>query len=1184
MRSSTFNSIFISSRQLSEPVRVHGLPAAARAWTSARYFAEGEGALLVLCPNDDIAADFADDAEALARATGQPPLEVLRFPTWEQSPYSTIAPSLRTRFQRCATLAALASSPARKMVVSTIAGACQATIPHALFKNLSISLRVGSSVESREALIRSLLRCGYLRNDSVEDPGVFAARGDLIDVFPPGFNNPIRVEIFGDEVERIRFFDPATQKTLNAEPPESVVIAPCREVLFHAETISQIREQAKAHADDLDMPRAARDPVLNSIQEGMAPDHGDAWAPFAYKTPGSLLDYFSSALQVIWSDELTCIQVWDQFLKDQREHFLESATSRIIVPAVPRLFQSGPFLERVARLPTLFLDQLQLSAPNDPLAVEADPSGNEVAPTHSRHFAGASSNEGLFKTARASLDDVDAKIALWRKQGFKTLIVASTESQAERVRFLLGQRNIPSLGDSPPRASEVSVQIGVLSAGFRWPAEGLVVLTEGEFFGSKHTKKKVRREAGASSSAQEWSELMSLSDLSPGDPVVHIDHGVGLYQGLVRLNLSGAPSDFLSVEYAGKDKLYLPVYRLNVVQKHAASGASVTLDRLGSQQFAKTKERVKDAVKKLAIDLVGLYAARQIREGFRFSGRDAAFQEFEADFPYEETPDQLAAIDATLADLEAGKIMDRLICGDVGYGKTEVAIRAAFRAVTDGKQVAILVPTTILAHQHEQSFRARLKNYPVTVESISRFKKQSAQKETLTRLAEGKVDILIGTHRILSKDVEFSDLGLVIVDEEHRFGVEHKEKLKTLKLNTPVLTLTATPIPRTLHMALSGLREISLIRTPPVDRQPVKTYVSRFDEELLRRAIEFELSRGGQVFFVHNRVQSIFEMSQKIRELVPHSKVGVGHGQMAERELERAMEDFYERRTNVLVCTAIIESGIDLPSANTIIINRADHFGLAQLYQIRGRVGRSDQRGYAYLLIPAEASISDDAKKRLEVIQKFVELGSGFNIASHDLEIRGGGDVLGPQQSGHIAAVGFELYTELLEDAIRELRGRPQAPEDSSLEPEIKAPFPAFLSEEYIPDVHQRLSLYRRLSASRDEAHLLDLESELKDRFGSLPPESLNLLWLIRIKILLKRVGVESLTVGPERVSLMPAKHSRLDPSRAIALVAAEPSNYQLLPDSKFVARCQFSGLRDLCLEVESLLGRLTAAEKTVTA
>lgn len=786
-------------------------------------------------------------------------------------------------------------------------------------------------------------------------------------------------------------------------------------------------------------------------------------------------------------------------------------------------------------------------------------------------------NTELKQGPKNSLESLEPKLRLWRQQGFKVIALASTQSQVDRIRFLFSERNLSCI-----------TEIGSLSEGFQWPAEGLVILTEEEILathrGTPHSRKRKRSEARpekeseeGDSSAKAWSSLQALTDLSIGDAVVHVDHGIGRYHGLVRLNLSGAPSDFLLLEYANKDKLYLPVYRLNVIQKYIGSNEGLSLDRLGTQQFSKTKDKVREAVKKLAIDLIQLYAERKLRPGIRFSSPDSFFKEFEAQFPFEETPDQLKAIRDSLRDLESGRSMDRLVCGDVGYGKTEVAIRAAFRAVSEGKQVAVLVPTTVLAFQHEQSFKARMKDYPIQIESISRFKTSKEQKVILGNLAAGKIDIIIGTHRLLSNQVQFQDLGLVIIDEEHRFGVEHKERLKTIKINTHVLTLTATPIPRTLHMALSGLRDISLINTPPVDRLPIRTYVSRFDEPLIQRAILSELNRGGQVFFLHNRVQSIYEMAQTIRELVPSANVSVAHGQMSEKELEEAMIGFYQKRSNVLVCTTIIESGLDVPSANTIIINRADTLGLAQLYQTRGRVGRSETRAYAYLLIPDEGAITHDAKRRLEVIQKFVELGSGFQIASHDLEIRGGGDLLGAQQSGNINAVGFDLYMELLEEAIHELQGKLPSLEETAREPEIKTPFPAFLSEEFVPDIHQRLSLYRRFSATTRESEITALEEELRDRFGALPVEAQNLIWLIRLKQLLKHNGIEALTVGPEKISMLPGSKSSLNPARAIALVASKPDRYQLLPDSRFVAKLETGTLRELLFGMERLLKDLGA-------
>jgi transcription-repair coupling factor (superfamily II helicase) len=1186
-RSSRITDVVRSLAELSEPIRVSGTSSAARAWLVLQLVPALRRPLVVFCADDDSAADLAGDLETFSRELGGHELSVRLFPAWEQSPYSPIQPSIRTRLSRAAALAALASSEPPAVLITTLPAACQATIPREELLRRTVSVRAEDSVESREDLVSRLVEAGYLRVDPVEDPGTFAVRGDIVDVFPPGRGRPVRIELFGDVVERIREFDPATQRASGEGVAAlgQVSLPPAREVLINRDTAPGVRERLKARADDLGIPRLVRDPVLAQISDGIYPEHSDAWAPFAFSRVETLWDHLPEGALHIWDDELGGLQSWDAFMENERTLAAESATSEVIAPAPEALYPRGP--DTVPR-PRLYLDRVELADLESlPESLEEGPEGGpppaETERISARQRVFVRPNQDLVSGAGHSLAALEPKFKLWQRQGFRIVAIASGEGALERVRFLLEERKLVCRRASDPELAAphgrhpITLAVGSLSEGFRWPAEGLVVLTEGELLGASHARKVSRKpETESGSAAKSWSGLQALSDLAVGDAVVHVDHGIGRYLGISRLDLSGAPADFLLLEYANRDKLYLPVYRLNVIQRYIGGSEGLQLDKLGAKKFAETKEKVRDAVKKLAFDLLQLYAQRKVRPGVRFSGRDGIFSEFEGKFPFDETPDQLKAIDDVLEDLRSGKVMDRLVCGDVGYGKTEVAIRAAFRAVTDGKQVAVLVPTTVLAFQHEQSFKTRFKDYPLTVESVSRFKSAKEQKALLEKVAKGQVDVIIGTHRLLSRDVEFRDLGLVIVDEEHRFGVEHKEKLKTLKVDTHVLTLTATPIPRTLHMALSGLRDISLINTPPVDRLPIRTYVSKRDDSLVQRAIDLELRRGGQVFFVHNRVQTIHEVARRVRELVPSAQVSVGHGQMSEGELEKTMLEFYQKKSNVLVCTTIIESGLDVPSANTILIDRADALGLAQLYQIRGRVGRAQNRAYAYLLIPAEGAVSADAKRRLEVIQRFVELGSGFSVASHDLEIRGGGDILGPQQSGHIQAVGFDLYMELLDEAIREAEGKPA--ESAQREPEIKAPFPAYLSEEYVPDVHQRLSLYRRFSAATKEPELDLLEEELRDRFGALPVEALNLMWVIRVKILLKRTGVDALTVGPEKVSLTPGPASRLDPARAIALVAGHPGEFQLTPDSRFVARVPTGSLRDLYFSLEKLIDRLAPA------
>jgi transcription-repair coupling factor (superfamily II helicase) len=1177
---------------------VTGLSRGARALLLAKWGLDREaGPLLVVCPSNELATELAEEIETLSETALGRSIRAAAFAGWDHSPFSSIAPSIGARLSRIALLTRLAKGEdAPDVVLTSLPAALHRTLPLSVLEARSFVLRAGESIGNRDILARNLTESGYLRVDPVEDRGCFAVRGDLIDVFPPEAGRPFRVELWGDEIEAIKEFDPKTQRTLSEHSLATISFGPAREVLINSETTPLVREALKQRADDEGISRALRDPLLERVQAGSYPESADFWASFAYPGKAKTLFEFLPWSRVAVIDTLGSEQGWDAWISDQREREKEAIGSGIILPRIEDEFDTS--LVSLEKLPVpkrVYLDVLEMAdlsptreIPDAPEDNHGDEFSSKVGQPPDepkpRHRTFIKTNADLHEGRPPSFATLEPKFQLWRKQGFRTLVLAPTPSQVERLRYLLEERKIPvSLGAdggelAEPLPGVITLREGSITEGFRWPAEGLVVVTDSEILGTKsrHQAKKKRKQD--ESAAKEWSNLQAASDLAVGDAVVHIDHGIGRYQGITRLDLNGASNDFLLLEYAGKDKLYVPIYRLNVIQKYAGGSGDAQLDKLGGSHFANAKEKAKDSVRKIAIDLVKLYAERKIRPGLRFSPRDAEMSRFEAAFPYDETPDQLRAIDATFDDMESGRVMDRLVCGDVGYGKTEVAIRAAFKAVYDGYQVAVLVPTTVLAHQHEQSFRARLaKDYPaIRLESVSRFKSAKEQKEIIKSVEFGSVDIIIGTHRLLSKDVKFNKLGLVVIDEEHRFGVEHKERLKTFRTNTHVLTLTATPIPRTLHMSLSGLRDISLINTAPLNRLPIRTYVSKFDEDVIRRTIETELSRGGQVFFVHNRVSSIYSVAEKIKELVPRAKIGVGHGQMGEGELEKVMMEFYEKKTNVLVATTIIESGIDVPSANTILIDRADSFGLAQLYQLRGRVGRAQTRAYAYLFIPNEGAISEDAKKRLEVIQKFVELGSGFSVASHDLEIRGGGDILGAQQSGHINAVGFDLYTELLEEAIRELEGKPLESEDSHREPEIKVPFSALLPEDYVQDPQQRLALYRRLSSSTQEEQIDEIEVELQERFGKLPETAKNLLWLIRVKRMLKMLKIDSLTVGPERIALVPGSGSALDPVRAIALISSHGDKYSLTPDSKFVARVKILSLQDLYHSVSTLLRELS--------
>ncbi len=666
-------------------------------------------------------------------------------------------------------------------------------------------------------------------------------------------------------------------------------------------------------------------------------------------------------------------------------------------------------------------------------------------------------------------------------------------------------------GEESFEAGLVKIIQGSLANGFFWPADKLAVAAEEEIFERRSTRRGDKPVAGIF--------LSSFQDLHQGDFVVHVDHGIGVYRELAHLSAGGVENDFLLIVYQDGDKLYVPVDKLGKVQKYMGmEGQEPKVDKLGGKSWAKAKTKARESAEKMAEELLELYAVRQVKEGHCFTPPDRYFQEFETTFAFEETPDQARAIEDVLDDMTSKRPMDRLICGDVGYGKTEVAIRAAFKAVMDGKQVAMLVPTTVLAEQHYENFQERFAGFPVGVAALSRFKSASQQKAVIEEIRKGRVDIVIGTHRLLQEDVVFKDLGLLIIDEEHRFGVGHKEKLKRLRASVDVLTLTATPIPRTLHMALAGIRDLSTIETPPEDRRSIETYVTSYDELTIREALYRELNRNGQVFFVHNHVQTIGQMAVKLSGLVPEARISVAHGQMKERELERVMLDFIHKKTDVLVCTTIIESGLDIPAANTIIINRADKFGLAQIYQLRGRVGRSSEQAYAYLIIPGETIITRDAQKRLRALLDFSELGSGFKIALNDLQIRGGGAILGSSQSGHIAAIGYELYLELLEKAVRGMKN--DGAQAETIETEINLPVSAFLPDDYIGDTDQRLIAYKRLATLADEEFIEELAGEWRDRYGPLPEPAKNLVLMAMMRLLLRRLKVSRLDGDTENLHL----------------------------------------------------------------
>jgi transcription-repair coupling factor (superfamily II helicase) len=854
--------------------------------------------------------------------------------------------------------------------------------------------------------------------------------------------------------------------------------------------------------------------------------------------------------------------------------YLPSATPILIDCPMEAEHEAAQFWEQLQRVGKeeryLASDRVMAMIRERP---RAEIGGWEIAPTKgrvpSRVTLLASSNEDLSRRIKAEgLKVLIQEIQGWLNKGWAIYVTAQTPGQGKRLVELLedfglkaGVRDFFPLHPLTERG-RLAVVIGDLKAGFLLPSEGLAIVTEEEIFGLKRRVGHGRRAVSA--------PLSTFEDLRHGDHVVHVDYGIGLFRGLVRLEGEGVENDYLLIEYEAGDRLYVPVDRFNLVHKYIGAGEGAPqLDRLGGQAWNRAKKRVKRAVEEAARELVEIYAARRFFQGFSFSPANAYVKEFEATFEYEETPDQGEAIEQVMQDMESPRPADRLVCGDVGYGKTEVAIRAAFKAALDCKQVAVLVPTTVLAQQHYLTFTSRLKGYPVVVEGLSRFKPRAEQAEILARLREGKIDIIIGTHRLLREDVTFRDLGLLVIDEEHRFGVSHKERLKEMKKVVDCITLTATPIPRTLQMSLLGIRDLSLINTPPPNRQSIRTYLVNFDEEVIREAIRAEIARGGQVFFVHNRVKDIEAMAALVQGLVPEARLAMAHGQMPGRALEGVMMRFVEREIDILVCTSIIESGLDIPNANTIIINHAERFGLADLYQLRGRVGRSAERAFAYLVCPPRQQLSREAIRRLRAIQELTELGSGFRLAMRDLEIRGAGNLLGHVQSGHIAEVGFELYNSLLEQAIRELKGEEVR---ERVTPEIHLPVEAIIPPDYIAHDNQRLILYKRLAVLQEEGEVEKIKGELQDRFGPVPLSLLNLLEVIRLKIWLSRFSVKRFELKDKRAVLAFASEGVISAEKVVKLIEQGGGRYRLTQDMRLIFTPEARDWQGVLTETKAIL------------
>ncbi len=1106
-----------------------GLLAAARPYLVAALQRDLGGPILWVVAHSERAKQVCEQLRSWAPF----PETILRFPEPDALPYERVPWAVETVRERLAVLAALSSGDTRQqppIIVASAKALMQKTLPRSEFMAALHTLRLGQTISLRD-LLAVWYSLGYEPGDVVEESGTFSQRGGIIDIFPPDYARPVRIELFGDEIESMRLFDPTTQRS--QEKVSHVNVTPASEALpRYGKKVALLL----ARLDFSTCHTAAREEFARdreALENNQSFKGLEFYIPYLYAEPSMLTDYLPPDSLLLVDDggelEATVADLEEQALNLHRE-----------------LVEAGELPANFAP-PYFTWDDLR-PALGGRLALGYDGLADSTAPETSspgRAFAASPRYGGRLKHL---LEDCQN----FQQRGERVVIVTR---QAPRLAEILTDQGITAnlaeeLEESPPPRSLTLIQ-GTLAEGWTLSATPTVaachLLTDAEIFGWVRPKpRRARRPRGIAPES-------FFIDLRPGDYAVHVEHGIGLFQGLVKLTLDRVEHEYLQVDYAAGDRLYVPIHQADRLSRYVGAGDRPPLiNRLGATDWARVKAQARRAVEDIARDLLDLYSAREVVSGHAFSPDTPWQAELEASFPYIETEDQLQAIEEVKADMEKPKPMDRLICGDVGYGKTEVALRAAFKAVMDGKQVAVLVPTTVLAQQHFGTFQERLTPFPVAVEMLSRFRSKTRQRDILAGLQAGTVDIVIGTHRLIQKDVAFKDLGLLIIDEEQRFGVTHKERLKQMRKEVDVLTLTATPIPRTLHMSLTGVRDMSTIDTPPEERLSIKTHVAEYDPTLIRQAILRELERGGQVYFVHNRVRSIGYIARRLAEIVPEASLTIAHGQMKEKELEQVMLDFVDGKVDVLVSTSIIESGLDIPNVNTLIVNRADRFGLAQLYQLRGRVGRSAVRAYAYFLYPRYHRLSDVARKRLETILEASELGAGFRVAMRDLEIRGAGELLGARQHGHIAAVGFDLYCRLLAQAVQELKGEKPAgltgEEAAYLQPlaptlQINLPLAVYLPEDYVPHSGLRLQLYRRLAGLTTEQEVTDIARELRDRFGPLPQPAENLIYQLRLKVLALQSGVQAISTEEGQAVIKVRDLDRADQERLRARLKAQVGN-----------------------------------------
>jgi len=1046
-------------------ILVHGMPATLGAFLLTAIQRQLRRQIVVVAADENHAESWRDDLTAIAGTN-----LVRYFPAWDVGLYDGRSPDTDVSGLRIEAVARLASGEPT-IVVAPAAALLTPVIPRAALEHSTLHLAAGEE-RSLDGLISHLVDSGFERVPTIDGVGQFSSRGGILDIYPVGVEHPIRLEFFGDEIESIRTFDVITQRSVTNIGTAHVL--PAREVVLH-------RPFFESYVPNLERAEQETGVNLTSVKDQFelgttALDGVEMVMTILYGADDGLFSYLPDDV-LLYSEESEDLDAeLDKALAPSRRDWEKHADRGTHVP-LPNLVHDSDWLhERLGTHPRL--------RPSPLGQVETSVRFGATEP----------------RIVQGELAVLKQEIGRLDEESYDIHILSETQGQSSRLREIFADWS-----------NDLTYDLGSLSHGFVFPGAKVAILNDHEIFSRQKGRYRYRRFKSAK-------PISSFEAMQRGDFVVHVNHGIGRYTGLRRLTISNRDHDCLEVSYQGRDKLFVPVEQLDLLRRYSSAEGDVPLlSKLGSSAWEKLKERTKEEIFKMAGELIQLYAARKSLPGMKFSADTAMLRELEAAFPFQETPDQLRTVEEVKQDMESPHPMDRLVCGDVGYGKTEVAVRAAFKAVCDHKQVAVLVPTTILAQQHFQTFSERMAPFPVRVDVMSRFRNTKDLKAVTQDVKDGKVDILIGTHRILSEDVKFRDLGLLVVDEEQRFGVKHKERLKHFKALVDVVTLTATPIPRTMHMSLMGARDMSIINTPPEDRLPIHTEIIAFDEGRIVEAVQREIARGGQVYFVHNRVQSIHRLVEFLQELLPGVRFGVGHGQMPSRQLEQIMFDFLERKYDCLVSTMIIESGIDIPSVNTILVNRADMLGLSQLYQIRGRVGRSKERAYAYLLVPKGKKLTRKSRLRLRAVEEFADLGSGFNIAMRDMEIRGAGNLLGAQQHGFITAVGFDLYTRLLDEAVRELKGETV---EKEIDPEIKIAVTAYIPEDYVPDGDLKMEFYQRLAEAQRIVDLLAIKEEMEDRFGRAPWQAKALMHIMEIKVMAKQLGLESVQLEKSRFSL----------------------------------------------------------------